>query len=193
LPPVRRPSPTLRLASLLTRLRFGRVLAPVSAVGRHPRVLRTLYRLETGAQRWNSLDPALKHLAVMAAAARINCSWCLDFGHWHAERLGLPMETIRHVPVWRDHRDLFSHREALVLEYAEAMCETPPRVGDGLVAALRDELGDRALVELTAMVSLENLRSRTYLALGLTSQGFSADCAVPPLPARRGPSPEETP
>ncbi|WP_437437935.1 hypothetical protein [Streptomyces olivoreticuli] len=44
---------------------------------------------------------------------------------------------------------------------------------------LREHLDDAALVELTAMVAVENLRSRTNAALGLTSQGFRDTCEIP--------------
>ena len=48
-----------------------------------------------------------------------------------------------------------------------------------MVAGLREELSDGQLVELTEMISVENLRSRTNVALGLTSQGFKAQCELP--------------
>jgi alkylhydroperoxidase family enzyme len=58
------------------------------------------------------------------------------------------------------------------MEYTEAMTATPPQVTDEQVERLRADLTDEQLVELTAWVSLENYRSRTNAALGLTSQGF---------------------
>ncbi len=71
------------------------------------------------------------------------------------------------------------------MEYAEAMSLTPPEVGDELVDRLRTALGEKALVELTTMVAVENMRSRTNSALGLTSQGFRDQCEVP-RPAAQG-------
>jgi alkylhydroperoxidase family enzyme len=68
------------------------------------------------------------------------------------------------------------------MECAEAMTATPPEVGDELAASLLERLGEAAMVELAAMVGLENLRSRVNSAMGLTSQGFSDACAVKPPP-----------
>lgn len=68
------------------------------------------------------------------------------------------------------------------MEYAEAMTETEPRVTDGLAEALLQQLDEAAFVELTAMVALENWRSRMNSAFGLTSQGYSEACAVPSRP-----------
>lgn len=64
------------------------------------------------------------------------------------------------------------------MEYAEAMSVTPPEVGDELAQRLRTALGEAAFVELTTMVAVENMRSRTNSALGLTSQGFKDRCEV---------------
>ncbi|MFG2528347.1 carboxymuconolactone decarboxylase family protein [Streptomyces sp. NPDC048516] len=174
------PPPTLlnRLGAWYSRRAYGKVLDPGLAVGHNARVLLTYVRQERGAAKWNSLDPRLKHLAVMAAAATINCSWCLDFGHWAAGALGLPVDKVSKVPQWRDNQDAFTELELLVLDYAEAMTETEPRVTDELAAALTGRLGEAAFVELTAMIALENYRSRMNRAFGLTSQGFSAACAV---------------
>jgi hypothetical protein len=38
-------------------------------------------------------------------------------------------------------------------------------------------------MELTSLVALENMRSRSNAALGLTSQGFKAECELRPRPA----------
>ena len=63
-------------------------------------------------------------------------------------------EKIRAVPQWRDS-DVFTELERLVLEYAEAMTDTPPSVTDEMVARLRTHLSEAELVELTAIVAVE--------------------------------------
>ncbi|USA01664.1 carboxymuconolactone decarboxylase family protein [Streptomyces lydicamycinicus] len=171
---------TLRLAEWYSRRAYGEVLQPALAMGHHPRVLRSYFSFESKVARWKALDPALKLLAEMASAVTIGCSWCVDFGHWHADRLGLPLEKVSKVPDWRAHEESFTELERLVMEYAEAMTATPPAVTDELAESLRRRLGDPAFVELTTMVAVENLRSRTNSALGLHSQGFSDACAIPP-------------
>jgi hypothetical protein len=67
------------------------------------------------------------------------------------------------------------------------MTRTPVEIDDADVAALRAELGERALVELTAAIAHENLRARMNHALGYGAQGFSEGgvCALaaPAAPA----------
>ena len=50
------------------------------------------------------------------------------------------------------------------------MTQTPPEVTDDMVADLRTRFSDAELIELTAMIALENQRSRTNAALGLGSR-----------------------
>lgn len=49
-----------------------------------------------------------------------------------------------------------------------------------MAEALRADLGNDAFVELTVMIAVENERSRTNSALGLTSQGFKDHCELNP-------------
>ena len=65
-----------------------------------------------------------------------------------------------------------------MLEYAEAMTATPPGVTDEMTERLGRHLSEAQLVELTAIVAVENLRSRINAALGLTSQGFKDRCEI---------------
>jgi AhpD family alkylhydroperoxidase len=167
-----------RLAEWWSRRTYGAVLDPGRALGHHPRLLISYARHEQSIARWSRLDPTLKALAVMASAATIGCSWCLDFGYWESTRRGIDPAKLRDVPTRRDS-DRFSELERQVMDYAEAMTTTPLRVTDEMVAELREQLDDAALVELTMMVAVENSRSRVNSALGLTSQGFRDRCEVP--------------
>ena len=88
------------------------------------------------------------------------------------------MANASQVPRWRGS-ELFTPLERDVLEYAEAMTNTPPTVTDELSARLLEQLGPPAMVELTACVAFANLTTRSNTALGITSQGFSDACDIP--------------
>ena len=70
------------------------------------------------------------------------------------------MTKAREVPRWRES-DVFMPLERDVMEYAEAMTQTPPTVTGELSASLPEALGPAALVELTAFIALANLMTRT--------------------------------
>jgi AhpD family alkylhydroperoxidase len=113
----------------------------------------------------------------MAVAARVGCSFCLDFGYFQAHNEGLDEVKASEVPRWREST-VFTPLEREVMKYAEAMTETPPRVTDELSARLLDQLGAPGLVELTAVVGCANLAARTNTAMGIESQGFSKVCEL---------------
>lgn len=144
----------------------------------HKPVLKAVFGFEGKVARWDRLDPTLKSYAQLASAGVIGCSWCLDFGYFMAHHDGLDLAKVREVPRWRSST-VFSPLEREVLEYAEAMTVTPPTVTDEQVASLVEQLGAPAVVELTQMVALENMRSRFNSAAGLQSQGYSDVCELP--------------
>lgn len=144
----------------------------------HKQVLRDVLGFENKVARWHALEADLKSYAQLASAGVIGCSWCLDFGYFMAHNDGLDLAKVREVPRWRES-EVFTGVERDVLEYAEAMSLTPPTVTDELVARLLDQLGSPAVVELTQMIALENMRSRFNSAAGLQSQGYSEVCELP--------------
>jgi alkylhydroperoxidase family enzyme len=169
-----------RIAKLFSHRRYGVMPDPGAAIGHNMQVARSCALFELQVERWRKVDHTLKDLAMTAAAGTIGCAWCLDFGYWEAiTNHGVPAAKIRAVPGWRDS-ELFTDLERLVLCYAEAMTATPPSVTDELVEQLSRHLSEAQLVELTAIVAVENLRSRMNSALGLTSQGFKDRCELRP-------------
>ncbi len=98
---------------------------------------------------------------------------------WHNPKVAqAALDKASQVPRWRES-ELFTPLERDVLEYAEAMTNTPPTVTDELSARLLEQLGPAALVELTACIAFANLTTRSNTALGITSQGFSDACEIP--------------
>ncbi|MFP6578968.1 MAG: carboxymuconolactone decarboxylase family protein, partial [Myxococcota bacterium] len=76
---------------------------------------------------------------------------------------------------------VFSELERLVLDYAEALTQTPAAASDELVAALARHLDDEQVVELTAAIAWEDFRARFNRGFDVAAQQFS-DGAVCPLP-----------
>lgn len=176
------PGPLYRLLAWFSRRRYGQVLQPLRSEGHHRGVLFGHGLMELSASRWKRLDVRLKDLAVFAASAAIGCAWCLDYGYWESHMHGVAREKTDAFPDWRAHADRFTERELLVITYADAMTATPPEVSDDLMARLRAHLTEPQLTELTAIVALENLRSRMNSAYGMTGQGFRDRCPAPAAP-----------
>lgn len=160
------------------RRTWGQVPDNAYVLWHNRKVLKAIFSFEGKVARWDALDETLKSYAQLASAATIGCSWCLDFGYFMAHNDGLDLAKVREVPRWRES-EVFTPLERDVLEYAEAMSVTPLTVTDRLVEKLIDQLGSEAVVELTQMIALENMRSRFNSAAGLQSQGYSDVCELP--------------
>jgi len=163
-----------------SRKMLGDVAEPVGVYWHNPKVLKFYFGLGQKSQKWDQCDENLKSFAHMAVASLVGCTWCLDFGYFMAHNDGLDLGKAREVPRWRES-DMFTPLERDVMEYAEAMSETPPTVTDELSARLLDSLGAPALVELSAFIALANVYTRTNVAFGIEAQGFAAACGLTPL------------
>ncbi len=177
-PPADLGGPYGKAVAGFARRTFGKVPDNLLVLWHHRPAMWAVFAFEKKVARFDALDANLKSLAVMASAAVVGCSWCLDFGYYLAHNERLDLDKIRDVPRWRES-DRFTDLEREVLDYAEAITETPMQVTDEMVASLTEQLGVAAVVELTQMVAIENQRSRFNLAMGLSSQGFSEVCELP--------------
>jgi alkylhydroperoxidase family enzyme len=170
------------LVKRMSRKMLGDVAEPVEVAWHNRKVLNFSFAIARRVQKWDACDENLKSLAHMAAVSLVGCSFCLDLGYFMAHNEGLDEAKAREVPRWREST-LFTPLEGDVMAYAETMTQTPPTVTDEMSARLLEQLGPAALVELTTVVALANLVSRSNTAAGIQSQGFAAACGLPPLAA----------
>lgn len=161
-----------RAAYAYARRTYGDVPAPAAVWRRHPGIFWSWSTFELANQRALRVLPTkLRELAIFRTAVGIGCSWCVDFGSAVWTRQGLNPDLLRAVA--SNELAKLDDDERAVVAYADAMTQTPPDVGDEMVADLRRRFGDDGVVELTYVVALENMRSRFNAALGLVAQGFS--------------------
>jgi AhpD family alkylhydroperoxidase len=166
------------LLKRFSRKLLGDVPEPAEVMWHNRAVLTSSTRFGRKVQQWDRLDPNLKSFAHMAVAALVGCSWCLDLNYFMAHNEGLDEAKASEVPRWRES-PVFTPLERDVMEYAEAMTETPPRVTDELFVRLLAQLGAPAMVELTATVGFANMTTRCNTAMGIESQEFSKACRLP--------------
>lgn len=168
-----------RFSLWYSRRKYGRAADPLKAASIHPGVVMAWGTFELVAERrWRRLDLELRTLAVQRVSAQIGCPWCIDFGYHEAAAHGIDLDRLAQVSQWRAS-DLYDERERAVLEFAETATSSPAAVAPELVARLREFMSEEEVVELAAWVAIENFRSRFNASLGLTSQGFAAECAIP--------------
>src|SRR6202161_1186057 len=153
------------LVKRMSRRMFGEVPEPVGVTWHNRKVLNFSCSVGRKAQKWDQCDENLKSFAHMATASLVGCSFCLDLGYFFAHNEGLDVNKAREVPRWRVS-DVFVPLERDVMEYAEAMTQTPPTVTDELSARLLKALGAAALVEINAFIAPANFMGRFKVAPG---------------------------
>ena len=177
-------TPRIPKAELPTELRenlikqLGAVPEPVEVMFNHPGLATASLEFSARVGAWDAADASLKTFAHMAVAAQVGCSWCLDVNYFAALNQNLDLVKASQVPRWRES-EVFTPLERDVLEYAEAMTNTPTTVTDELSASLLERLGPAALVELTVFIGFANMATRVNTAHGITSQGYSDACEMP--------------
>lgn len=98
------------------------------------------------------LEPRLRELATLRVSTLHDVAYEIAQHQAPARRAGLTAEQIAAVADWHTHADLFDARERAVLAYAEESASNGFRVSDETFAALREQLGDHEIVDLSLVV-----------------------------------------
>lgn len=160
--------------------KVGRTILPADPFFRHPRLLAGYIAFEQVFWAGRLVDSSLKRLAEVRVASLVNCTLCLDSGTAFAKSNGISEEKLRLLPSYGTSQ-LFSEKEKLVLEYTDYMTQTPLEIPEAFLQDIKQHFSEAQMVEISATIAIENLRSRFYHAIGLESQGFTQGgfCVLP--------------
>ncbi|MEA3274907.1 MAG: carboxymuconolactone decarboxylase family protein [Pseudomonadota bacterium] len=164
------------------RRKYGQVLKPALLWARVPKLFVAVASLYGVLDRRSSpLSPEMRSL-ITVRVSQINwCRFCVDINSATlAERSG-SLDKVQAVENWRES-DIFSAREKVSLEYAEAITFTDEQVTGKLMEELRSYFDEDSIVELTALIAFQNLSSKFNSALDLPAQGF---CSIPFRPEKK--------
>ncbi len=178
----------VKLAYYFTRRSIGKLtgrspatmIEPVEIYAHVPGLLRGYAALEQATGKLHGIDKRVRALAELKAATVVQCEYCIDLGSQVSRQWGLRDEELLALPSYQTS-PLFSDLDKLVLDYAVGLSRTPVQVPDELFTRLRAHFSEAQLVELTHVITLENLRGRFNLAFGIGAAGFSEGqvCALP--------------
>lgn len=128
-----------------------------------PSVAAGWLRYLTAIRQQCALPGDLRELVIMRVAALNGASYEADQHVSYALKEGLSQAQLDALPDW-EGSGLFGARERAVLAYTDAMTRQV-QVPDPVFQAVRGELDNRLLVELTATVAAYNMVSRFLEAL----------------------------
>ena len=166
----------MKLGYSLMARRYGKVITPAKVWARMPAASIGMAFAMWGIEEVSKgLDPKIKRLANLRTAQMVGCPFCIDIISSIGRKEGISDEQMDALGDF-ERSPLFTPAERAALRYVEQMCTTPADVSDATFEELKRHFDSTQIVELTAQVALENLRSRFNRALKIPSDGF---CTLP--------------
>jgi AhpD family alkylhydroperoxidase len=115
--------------------------------------------------RKSGLPEALIDLVYLRVSQINGCAYCIDMHSRDLLKLGVPVEKLVLVPVWREAGGVFSARERAALAWAETVTRVAEsHVPDAAYEAAAAEFSDKELADLTYAIALMNAFNRLGVA-----------------------------
>jgi AhpD family alkylhydroperoxidase len=105
------------------------------------------------------IDRQLLELIKLRASQINGCAFCVQYHILEGERLGMPVDKLNLVVVWRE-TPLFSERERAALAWTEALTRLDDGVSDEVYAQARAEFSEKELAYLTSAIASINVWNR---------------------------------
>jgi AhpD family alkylhydroperoxidase len=109
------------------------------------------------------IDKSLLELIKLRASQINGCAFCVQFHILQGEGLGIPVDKLNLVVVWRE-TPLFSPRERAALAWTEALTVLTQGVSDDVYAQARAEFSEQELTYLTSAIASINVWNRFGVA-----------------------------
>lgn len=106
------------------------------------------------------LDKQLLELIKLRASQINGCAFCVQHHILVSERLGVPVDKLNLVAVWREAPAIFSPRERAALAWTEALTFLPNGVSDDVYAEASREFTEKELTYLTSAIASINTWNR---------------------------------
>ena len=109
------------------------------------------------------IDKSLLELIKLRASQINGCAFCVQFHILQGESLGIPVDKLNLVVVWREAPQ-FSPRERAALAWTEALTLLTGGVSDEVYAEASAEFSERELTYLTSAIASINVWNRFGVA-----------------------------
>ncbi len=144
------------------------ILNPFKALAHSPKLLLRWWRMMQTAVNELELDAHLRELVLLRIFQLTGCDYCFQEHVRIGKRVGLSDEQIQNVGQYLTH-PIYTDLQRRAMKYAE-MITLENKVDDAEFNRLKQDLGDRGMVELTFCIGNWNGLSRFIVPLGLELQ-----------------------
>jgi len=111
----------------------------------------------------SGIEKPLLELIKLRASQINGCAFCVQYHILQAERLGVPVDKLNLVVVWREVPQ-FSPRERAALAWTEALTLVTAGISDEVYDQARAEFSDKELTYLTSAIASINVWNRFGVA-----------------------------
>ncbi len=105
------------------------------------------------------IDKQMLELIKLRASQINGCAFCVQYHILQGESLGMPVDKLNLVVVWRE-TPLFSARERAALAWTEALTQLDGGVSDEVFAQASAEFSEKELAYLTSAIASINVWNR---------------------------------
>ena len=113
----------------------------------------------------SGLSKELVYLVYLRASLMNGCAYCIDMHSRDLLKLGVAVDKLVLVPVWRDAGAMFSTRERAALAWAETVTRVAEtNIPETDYEAAAAEFSSKELADLTYAISLINVFNRLSIA-----------------------------
>ncbi len=113
----------------------------------------------------SGLSKQLVDLVYLRVSQINGCAYCIDMHSRDLLKLGLTVDKLGHVPVWRSAGSLFNARERSALAWAETVTRVAETgIPDADYEAAAAAFSDKELADLTYAIGLMNAFNRFGVA-----------------------------
>lgn len=166
----------LRPLFKLQRIKYGDELRAATVWARIPSLYAALTLFYAAFERRRSpVPPPLRALLQTYVSQLNHCAFCIDLNAANAAKRYGGMDKVQAVYDWETSA-LFDETERVSLEYARQITLTDGQVDKPLVDRLRQHFDEKGVIELTALISFQNMSSKFNAALDIESMGL---CKMP--------------
>ena len=152
--------------------KYGQELEPAKLWGRTPKVFAALALLYGALDRKKSpIEPSSRSL-ITVRVSQINwCAFCVDLNSMTVLKRGSSEAKLNDLESFENSL-YFTDREKAALHYAEVVTFSDKSVSDKDRARLNAYFSQNEVIELTALISFQNMSSKFNASLDVQPQGF---------------------
>ena len=164
----KKPSSLLvKLASFISKRRFGKVIAPLRRIySRRPVLLSVVMKIESAAKKL-SLSKELKLLLRTFVSSLNECSFCSDLNLHESQRGNVAKEKLKNLLNFRTNNN-YSEKEKAMLAYCEEVTLSKTCT-DECFSELKKHFAEEEIIEITWLNAVENYYNYQAKPLGLVS------------------------